>query len=138
MSRWPILNLAIRSQADPMLLQSFAISTSSGRSSFRINYRKRPPRSHSPPISGQALPQALHPFYLETGQAITDKLVEIATAFAVDEKVSAIVHDQAANMELSLPGPKQQQRVGKSSLQRPLSPTLPQSWTYEQWYLQAT
>ena len=37
-----------------------------------------------------------------TGQAIADKLVEIATAFAIDEKVSAIVHDQAANMELSL------------------------------------
>ena len=30
------------------------------------------------------------------------KLVEIATAFAVDEKVSAVIHNQAANMELSL------------------------------------
>ncbi len=37
-----------------------------------------------------------------TGQGIADKIDEIATAFAVDEKVSAIVHDQAANMELSL------------------------------------
>jgi len=37
-----------------------------------------------------------------TGQAIADKILEIATAFAIDEKVSAIVHDQAANMELSL------------------------------------
>ena len=37
-----------------------------------------------------------------TGQAISEKLSEIAKNFALTEKVTAVVHDQAANMELSL------------------------------------
>lgn len=37
-----------------------------------------------------------------TGQAISEKLTEIAQDFALTEKVTAVVHDQAANMELSL------------------------------------
>jgi len=37
-----------------------------------------------------------------TGQAISEKLTEIAQHFALTEKVTAVVHDQAANMELSL------------------------------------
>ena len=37
-----------------------------------------------------------------TGQAISEKLTEIAKNFALTEKVAAVVHDQVANMELSL------------------------------------
>ena len=37
-----------------------------------------------------------------TGQAISEKLTEIAKNFALTEKVTAVVHDQAANMDLSL------------------------------------
>ena len=37
-----------------------------------------------------------------TGQAISEKLTEIAQHFALTEKVTAVVHDQAANMEHSL------------------------------------
>ena len=37
-----------------------------------------------------------------TDKNITNKVVKIAKAFSVDEKVSAIVHDQACNMESSL------------------------------------
>lgn len=52
----------------------------------------------------------LFSFVLETksfperhsGKAISEKLIEIAENFALSRKVSTVVHDQAANMELSL------------------------------------
>lgn len=37
-----------------------------------------------------------------TGQAISEKLTKIAQHLALTEKVTVVVHDQAANMELSL------------------------------------
>ena len=37
-----------------------------------------------------------------TGVAISEKLTSIASNYAIADKVLAVVHDQAANMELSL------------------------------------
>ncbi len=37
-----------------------------------------------------------------TGRAIADKLIEIVRGYSLSEKVSVVVHDQAANMELCL------------------------------------
>ena len=37
-----------------------------------------------------------------TGVAISEKIIEIVEEFGIKDKISAIVHDQAANMQLSL------------------------------------